>query len=377
MRALPVLADRRAALETCAFCPKLCRGACPVSTAQPRETITPWGKMTTAWMLAHGDLALAPATAAAAWACTGCFGCREACAHRNPVAETLDDARAALAAVGLAPAAAARVVARFGRHASKTREAARRLNASALHGSVSARDALFVGCVYLRAAPNEARAAVDVASEIAGAGVAAIEACCGLPLRLAGDRAGFERHAKALAKEFARFERVFVVDPGCALALARRDRDGAGVDFTTKTVLLVDAAARELARRPARPATRAVEPTDSPVRWHDPCALGRGLGVYDAPRDVLTRALGRAPDEFHEARADASCSGGGGLLPATMPDVARAIGGSRAAAHREAGSRGGRIVTGCGASLLNLRRSGAGVAVDDVVTWAARALRES
>jgi hypothetical protein len=63
-----------------------------------------------------------------------------------------------------------------------------------------------------------------------------------------------------------------------------------------------------------------------------------------------------------------------------MPDVARTIGRSRVAAHLDGRSPAGRIVTGCGASLLALRRSAAGragVAVDDVVTWAARALSAS
>jgi Fe-S oxidoreductase len=53
--------------------------------------------------------------------------------------------------------------------------------------------------------------------------------------------------------------------------------------------------------------------------------LGRGLGVYDAPRAMLTRMLGRAPDEFVEAREAAVCSGAGRLLPSTMADIDRSI----------------------------------------------------
>jgi hypothetical protein len=57
-----------------------------------------------------------------------------------------------------------------------------------------------------------------------------------------------------------------------------------------------------------------------------------------------------------------------------MPEVARAIAASRVAAHQRAG--GGRIVTGCASSLWMLRRRAraVGVAVDDLVTWTARAL---
>ena len=42
-RALPVLSSRERELELCAYCPKLCRAACPVSNAEPKETLIPWG----------------------------------------------------------------------------------------------------------------------------------------------------------------------------------------------------------------------------------------------------------------------------------------------------------------------------------------------
>jgi Fe-S oxidoreductase len=113
---------------------------------------------------------------------------------------------------------------------------------------------------------------------------------------------------------------------------------------------------------------------DGPVRYHDPCQLGRGLGVYDAPRAVLTRALGRAPDEFPARRERAACSGAGGLLPATMPATSDAITDARLAEHAAAG--GGRIVTACASSLASFRRRARGtVAVDDLVTFIASAAR--
>lgn len=96
MRALPMLEARRSVLEKCVFCPKLCRSACPVSNAEPRETITPWGKMTHSWLVAHGDVAIDPSHAAPAWACSGCYRCREWCDHRNPVVPTLFESRDAL-----------------------------------------------------------------------------------------------------------------------------------------------------------------------------------------------------------------------------------------------------------------------------------------
>jgi Fe-S oxidoreductase len=366
MRALPVLEPRRDALEKCVFCPKLCRSACPVSNAEPRETITPWGKMSIAWMAAHGDVPIDASHAAPAWACTGCFACREACDHRNVVADVLLDARAALTAAGEAPVGARRIVDRFGRHEAKTRAAAELL-ANRASVRAGAKDALLVGCGYLRGARRESRDAVDAAAALLGRPVALVEACCGLPLRLAGDATGFARQARIVAQRVARYDRVIVVDAGCALALKQRYAEG-DVKLGVPVETLVEVAARHLAKL-----SRVPNPGTQPVRWHDPCQLGRGLGVYEAPRNVLTRALGRPPEELEERRAQALCSGAGGLLPSTMPAVARSIVDARWSAHDRAG--GGRVVTGCASSLLALRRraAGTGVGVDDLVTWIVRA----
>jgi Fe-S oxidoreductase len=351
------------------FCPKLCRSACPVSNAEPRETLTPWGKMSLAWMAAHGDVPVDASHGHPAWACTGCFACREACDHRNGVADALFDARDALARRGVAPVGAQRVTSGFRKHAESTAEAARALASDdrvRRFLDPSSGDALLVGCGYLRSHPAEARDAIAATATLAGGAVALVERCCGLPLRLAGDKQGFTRHASELAETLKGKKRVTVVDAGCALTLRQRYPE-AGVSLAAEVELLVEQAARAL------PDLKPVATEPGPVRWHDPCQLSRGLGIVDAPRAVLGRALGRTPDEFDEAREWGACSGGGGLLPATMPKVSADIAATRREAHQRAG--GGRIVTACGSSLRSLR-SGAptGLAVDDLVTWVARAL---
>jgi Fe-S oxidoreductase len=371
---LPTLAPRKETLEKCVFCPKLCRSACPVSNAEPRETLTPWGKMSTAYFAARGDVPLEPSFATPAWACTGCHACRKSCDHDNDVATTLLDARAAMVGARIAPEGATRTIARFAAHAEATRRGVRELCEGEAVRS-DARDALLIGCTYVRGAPAEARDAVRAATALVRGPVALLEGCCGLPLLLAGDPGAFTRQAEALARQAKRAERILVADAGCAMALrVRYPEHGVKLDATVE--LVVERAARELGSLGGLEESRSGER----VRWHDPCQLGRGLGVYEAPRAVLTRALGRAPEEFDTRREKAECSGGGGLLPVTMPGVARTIAESRLASHARSG--GGRVVTGCASSLIAMRRARAGAglgvgaeAVDDIVTWIARAAR--
>lgn len=116
-------------------------------------------------------------------------------------------------------------------------------------------------------------------------------------------------------------------------------------------------------------------PELSAVGWHDPCYLGRlggaftpwegqigkshGLpiyeperpinygdgGVFDAPRTVLARLLGRAPMEFERRREYAFSAGDGGQARAVNPEFARATASRRL---EEAGRVGIRtVVTEC------------------------------
>lgn len=53
-------------------------------------------------------------------------------------------------------------------------------------------------------------------------------------------------------------------------------------------------------------------PPDVTLTYHDPCDLGRGLGVYDPPREVLRSLAGDAYVELTPSRDHALCCGGGG-----------------------------------------------------------------
>jgi Fe-S oxidoreductase len=345
---LPLVRPHEREHTYCAFCPKLCRFSCPVSTVQARETTTPWGKMTALHHVAHGSLPMEPAYARTWWACTGCMRCRTFCDHGNEVAVTLNAGRAEAVRAGTAPEAAYGVIDTHADREHRARVAAHELFGDRMQDGADV--AVVPGCTSTVIAGSDARSGVAATDSLLGkrARVAA-DGCCGLPLLEAGDRDGFVRAAQRFVDSLARASRVVFLDPGCLFALARM-APAAGVDHGIEMLHLVELAAKHLGRL----GTVAI---DGPVRYHDACRLGRGMGIYDPPRVVLGRILGRAPNEFSQTRDRAECSGAGGQLPRTDRDTASAIADERLADHSLMG--GGAVVTACAASKRALEKRGA------------------
>ncbi len=343
---LPVLGASGPETALCTYCPKMCRPACPVSTVEGRETVTPWGKMRAMGELIRDVAPLDAAHVAPAYACTGCRRCFELCELDNPVAETLGLGRVEAVSHGVAPAEIKAFIDAFPAREENLARMAASIAPSAL---ATARTVYFPGCtsvVFERAAVDPMRRVIAQLTSTTCAVIA--DACCGLPLLEAGDPAAFVVRARALAARLERFDRVVVADAGCAHAMrVMYPRFGIALPSVQH---VVETAAGALGRVP-----RLADPPAGVV-YHDACRLGRGLGLYDEPRAVLTRLLGDAPGELPERREQGACSGGGGLLPVSRPGTAAGIATELAALVREVG--GETVVTACATTRQMLHRAG-------------------
>jgi len=324
---LPLAETHARELETCGYCPKLCRATCSVSNAEPNESLTPWGKMSLAWLSARGLLPREQSLMQTAWACCGCLACSDFCKLENPVASTLVAARAEYRELGHVPPLVERSYAKFRAFMDALPKAA----------ATKADTVLVVGCSYSRHFPDVAGAAIEAASGLLGPVEPWLE-CCGLFPRQAGDAAAGDAARERLLQR-SKGRRLVAVDAGCALELG------------VPTLLEL---AAERSQRLGQVASLSHE---EKVRYHEPCRLSRGGRDPSAPRTVLRQALGREPDEFERRGRESACSGAGGLLPLSYPDVSARIADERLREHEALG--GGVIVTACASSLRQFRSRGA------------------
>jgi Fe-S oxidoreductase len=333
----------------CAYCPKMCRFACPVAEATQSEAHSTWGKMTAAHLAAQGTRALDEQGAKAVHACTGCMRCKSFCKHENLVGPALFAAREGTARGGHQPKGAASTLATFSQAQNPFGDDLSALVATWRSDS-PVRYPLFPGCSSLVKAPQLLEDTL-VVSRAFGApmGVARVAArCCGYPLYAAGAHDAFREHAKATAEALASVPELAVLDPGCAFTL-KAVYPEFGVPLETRVRTVVEILEENLGHAPQK------APLDETVGYHDACHLGRGLGQYEQPRRLLSRAVAGV-QEAPSLRAEAGCAGGGGLLPRTMPEVAAEV--ARRQAMEIGGPAGASPVTACPTSRRMFERAG-------------------
>lgn len=333
----------------CAFCPKMCRFSCPVSEATHSESLSAWGKMTTAHLLKEKLRAPDESSAKAVHACTGCGRCSSFCKHDNQVGDALFAAREETMKNGLQPKGAASTLATFTQAQNPFGHELSAL-VSSWRSDTPVRYPLFPGCSSLVKRPQLIEDTIAVSKAFgAPMGVARVSSrCCGYPLYAAGSHDAFREHAQSNAEVLASVPELTVLDPGCAYTFSVVYPEF-GVKLKTRVRTVVEVLEENLGHAPQKP------PLPDTVGYHDACHLGRGLGQYDQPRRLLARAVTRV-NEAASVREEGGCAGGGGLLPRTMPEVAVEV--ARRQAAEVAPEADVKVVTACPTSKRMFERSG-------------------
>jgi heterodisulfide reductase subunit D len=194
----------------------------------------------------------------------------------------------------------------------------------------------YVGCTSSYRQKELAKATVDIFRKIGlDFTIMKDEWCCSSPLLRTGQWETSWVSAKDVAQHNVNearkiaAKRVVTTCAGCYRAWKKdyleeyQDLLGAGHNFEIMhtTQLL----ARELKEGKVKPSKEI----RMRVTYHDPCHLGRHMGVYDEPRVLLQAIPGIELVEMPRNRENAWCCGSGGGVKSGYPDWALEIAGER------------------------------------------------
>jgi Fe-S oxidoreductase len=165
------------------------------------------------------------------------------------------------------------------------------------------------------------------------------EVSSGSALLMIGDRDYFETFAAANLDNFekAGVTKVVTADPHACAVLAEEYTKA----YDMEVLSFAELAAKLIKDGKLSPS----KDVKAKAVYHDPCRLGRRLGVFDEPREVLAAIPGLTLLEFERNRKNSLCCGGGGSVFMWEPEFARWVTNERLFEAEHAGANA--IVTAC------------------------------
>jgi Fe-S oxidoreductase len=230
----------------------------------------------------------------------------------------------------------------------------------------------FPGCQTTRKARQVSKATGELLGKL-GIDYAVIgeDVCCGYPLYEIGQMgvmAEDAAHTRAAIQVYQP-DVILTTCVGCYRSLKVIYPQELGVELGAKVMHAHEFFASVL---PDKLATLS-----RTVTYHDPCILGRQMGIFEEPRDLIKAIPGIELVEMYSNRKNALCCGGGGGVLSAFTDIAGQVAVERIQQAAAAGVT--QLVTSCPTCVVNLKRSvskaGLEIQVSDIVELLNEAVR--
>lgn len=176
------------------------------------------------------------------------------------------------------------------------------------------------------------------------------EVCCGSPSLKAGYNDDFKKLAEKNLQVFKEHSvgKIITHCPACFMIFKKEYPKVLGEKWDIEVLH-----ATEVLRQKAGKS----ENQKGVVAYHDPCHLGRQMGVYDPPREII-KSLGYELKEMELNKNQSFCCGGGGGVQANELELANKIAKDRIKMAKKTGAK--VLVTPCPLCYLHLKKNAEG-----------------
>ena len=270
-----------------------CREECPVYRVNRYETFSCRGKMLVARGLIEGLLEPSKELAEMLERCLLCGYCQSRCALKNM--DIITSMRQSMAIEGFASKA-------HQENAEKILGEGRLFDSKVL-AKREGKTPIYLGCHY-RSRPKELSVVFSVLERLGIYPQVGEEQCCGYVVEATGFLEDFERVKKQCIEAMNQRHNgvLLTLCPTCTMTL--KERYGLPVQHAMMAV-------HEKLKEPEM--ARRLKPLNLQVTYHDPCHLGRMLGMFEEPLEILGHLGVRITEMEHNRYFSTCCGGGGGL----------------------------------------------------------------
>ncbi len=327
-----------------------CRAGCPTFGESTLESLNAKGRVTLAYNMLTGDLEPSEDLTKRLYQCMLCLNCKSVCPAQVKVADVVRSARERLVETGHLPEVfKAPLASMLDRANPFLAEPSKRADSypadfkKAVPGETET--LVHLGCVSSFQDVKTIPAFMKILDN-AGIDYGALgeeETCCGYLAYLVGDTETFKKTMNMANERFSTYKPKELVTTcaGCLRTFRELYPEyGGGNGFKIlHAVELIEQLVNEgklTFKDDAKPLK---------VAYHDPCDIGRHMGVYEPPRNVIQALPGVELVEFPQNRALAKCCGGGGGMKGFDNQMAGDIGYKRLLAAIDLGADA--IVSAC------------------------------
>ncbi len=301
-----------------------CRLGCPTYAQTDLESMNAKGRITLAFALLTGAMSPSADMVERLYQCMLCMNCKYTCPAQVNLAVVVQAARQRLVEQGYLPEIFKKLMndmIEAGNPFAQPRETRVDSYPVGYEPKEKADTLLHLGCV---ASYQDVKIIPAVMKILDAAGIdfttrGADENCCGYLAYLVGDMNTFNTVAQANAEVFKDkgISTLLTTCAGCYKTFEELyPKYGHGDGYQPEHVVFLLKKLLEEGRLRFKD-----DPKPLKVAYHDPCDLGRHMGVYEDPRQVIAALPGVELIEFAQNRTLAKCCGGGGGVKAFANDL--------------------------------------------------------
>ncbi|MFX1472655.1 MAG: (Fe-S)-binding protein [Promethearchaeota archaeon] len=311
-------------VRMCSACPKMCRHVCPTFFAWRSDSPTPHGRALLIHQEIMGTRQLDERGIEVLYQCLECSHCLTWCLPEIDIAEIVEHRRTMLVRNGQYPVGLDSMVANVVEHHNPFGEPhSERTDWIRVKPNKGKRIAYFTGCTSAYREKEIAKSTVELLHTLGFDVVLPDEWCCGSPLLRTGFvDIGLEQAShNAEVLNSLEVEEIVATCPGCYRTL-KNDYAKLGLELDVPVRHISEFLEEHIA-------DLNFGEFDGKFTFHDPCHLGRHMGVYDSPRKVIQHVTRSKVIEMERHGDNAMCCGNGAGMRLLWPEKAKVIGSER------------------------------------------------